>query len=187
MRLFFLLAEPPTAGGQDTEAIPGTGEDFIFGSQVQFPTVAVDKNCGDSQCRGDGAGVLGAGTAEGGQHMLLDVEAAHDRDLPDGAYHGFVGHPDESHGHVFDGHGLVAIAPGVIVDGPRQVLHRGPGGLKVQGLVFGGAENMGKIVGLEAAEDQIRVGDGQLTVFAVAYRTRVGTGCRSLSLKVVMA
>ncbi len=120
--------------------------------------------------------MLGAGAAEGGQDVFLDVVAPEDGNLANRPDHDFVGHLDEAVGNVLDGHGRPSLPGQVPVDLFGQFGKGLPAGFQVQGLVLVGTENFGKIVRLQPSQDQVGVGDCQVAVFAVAYRARVGAG-----------
>ncbi len=64
---------------------------------------AVNKNGGNSQDTGNGTGMLGTGPAECGQHMFLDIKAAHHRHLADGPHHNLVGHLQKPKGGFLNG------------------------------------------------------------------------------------
>ena len=138
--------------------------------------VAVDENFCNAQGPGDGHRVLGAGAAEGGQDVFLDVVAPEDGNLADRPDHDFVGHLDEAVGNFLKTHCRPSPPGQIPVDFLGQLGKGLPAGFQVQGLVLVGTENFGEVVRLQASQDQVGVGDRQAAVFAVAHRSRVGAG-----------
>ena len=60
--------------------------------------IPVHKDGDHAQISGDGAGMLGAGAAKDRQHVGRRIVPLHLGQGPDGAAHGFVGHPHKAQG-----------------------------------------------------------------------------------------
>lgn len=138
------VGEPDAEGGEDT----GHGR---------------DEDRADAERVGHHARVLAARAAEGGECVPGDVVALLDRDPLDGV--GDVGHGDlqVSLGHLFRG----AVVAGLLVDlaGESGELAADEG--VVKGLVAVGAEHLGEVRGLDAAEHHVGVGDRERAATAV--------------------
>ncbi len=126
----------------------------------------------DAQGVGDGAGVLSSGAAEGGEGVAGDVVAALYGDLLDRVRHVQHGDLQEPGGHL----GGRVSAP----RGGRHLLGQGVEALtdetRVEWLVAPGPEDGGEVLGADAAEHHVGVGDGERPAPAVAGGARVGPG-----------
>lgn len=143
----------------------GVGQTDAEGGQ--HPGHRRDEDGADAQCLGHGAGDLAARAAEGGQGVAGDVVTSLDGDALDRV--GDVAHrdPQEALGRLLGGQ--VADPFGEFDESaPRQ-----PG---VERLVALRAEDLREVLGLDAAEQQVGVGDGQRPAAAVAGRSGVGAG-----------
>ncbi|EWS58097.1 hypothetical protein Y694_03996 [Methylibium sp. T29-B] len=117
----------------------------------------VDEDARHAQCVGDRAGVLPAGAAETLQRVAAHVVAARDRDALDRIGH--VGHSDlqRAGGHVLRQRGTAG-RHGELLRQRAEALHHALG---VERLVAARPEHRGEICGLDAPEQQVRVGGGQ--------------------------
>ena len=117
---------------------------------------------------GDEAGVLAAGAAEAVEQIFGDVVAALHRDLLDGVGHVLDGDGDEALGDRF---GRAAVADLCGQGGETLAHHRG-----VERLVLAGAEDRREEIGLQLAEHDVGVGDGERAAAPVAGGTGIGAG-----------
>ena len=105
-----------------------------------------DEHSGDAKGSGHGAGVQRAGAAEADEGEVAGVVAPLDGDDADGLFHGGLGEAEDAGGELLDGG---QIAAGALHDGARAL------GVEADAA----AEEE---VGVEAAEDEVGVGDGGL-------------------------
>ena len=117
---------------------------------------------------GDQAGVLAAGPAEAVEQIFGDVVAALDRYLLDGVGHVLDRHGDEAVGHLLRC---------LVSDLTGQLRELRCDDFAVQPLVLGRAEDRRKKLGLQLAEHDIGIGDGERAAASVAGRAGVGA-CR---------
>ena len=119
---------------------------------------------GDAEQGGDGAGVLAAGTAEGDQRVVRRIVAAAHGDAADRLRHALVGDGAEA--------GEERLAAGLGRATVRERRHdsgeRGLGGI--------GVDRNTEAVGVEEAEEEIDVGEGERTAAAVAGRPGLCSG-----------
>ena len=136
----------------------------------QHPGQGMDQHRRHAQRVGHGAGVLAARAAEHVQDVLGHVVAALHRNLLDRVGHVGHGDLDEADRDLL-GPAAVAGGPGDLA-GERLELHGG--GLGVQRLVATGAENAREMGGLDAAEQDVGVGQRERAAVAVAGGPGVG-------------
>lgn len=139
------IGESDAEGGQDT----GHGR---------------HEDSADAERVGDHARVLAARAAEGGQRVPGDVVALLDRDPLDGV--GDVGHGDleVALGDLFRGAVVAGPLPDLAGEGGEAFADQ----CVVDGLVAVRAEHPGEMGGLDAAEGDVGVGDGERSAGAVA-------------------
>jgi hypothetical protein len=132
----------------------------------------MDEDARHAERVGDAAGVLAPGAAEALQRVAGDVIAARDRDLADGAGHRADGDVDEAFGELL---GRARGAGGGLDLGRhrREALAHDR---RVERLVAGRTEDARKLVGLDLAEQDVGVGDGERPAAPVRGRPGVGAG-----------
>ena len=96
--------------------------------------------------------MLGTSTTEDRKDVVLGVEATGLGEASDGARHRFISNPDETKG-CFKGCHCLRNSYGFVVrvDFLGHGLEGGKGGDAVEGLVFGGSEDLREILGEESA------------------------------------
>ena len=132
----------------------------------------VDEHLGHAERVGDGAGVLAAGPAEHVQDVPCDVVAALHRDLLDRVGHVRHGDLDEARRHLLG----TAVVPGGCGDLLAELCEQGFRDLGVERGVAARAEHLREVVGLDAAEQHVGVGDGERAAAPVAGRPGIGAG-----------
>ena len=111
--------------------------------------------------------MLAAGAAEAIEQIAGDVIAALHRDLLDGVGHVFDRDGDEAFGDLFGGFAGLIGGEGVKC---------GAHGVSIERLILIGAENGGEEIGLQLAEHDIGVGDGERAAAAIAGGAGIGAG-----------
>ncbi|GAA3308258.1 hypothetical protein GCM10020295_69860 [Streptomyces cinereospinus] len=147
-------------GGGVRQADTERGQDTGHGGYEHGP---------DAEQVGHCARVLSAGAAEGGQGVAGDVVALLHGDPLDRV--GDVGDGDVqvALGDLFGG----AVVAGALPDLAREGGEAVPDERRVQGLVAVGTEHLGEVAGLDPAEHDVGVGDGERAARAVAGGARV--------------
>ena len=137
----------------------------------------VNKHRGHAEGSGDGARVLGSGSAKRGEDVRRRVEPFALRDLADGSAHGLVGNLDVSQRHLLDAHLLVRAREAQLpVDLLGLSLERRSRRRRVQGLILVGAKNLGKVLRQDPAQQQVGVRHREVrAAFPVAYRPGLGS------------
>nr|CAD6595171.1 hypothetical protein RFYW14_00002 [Pseudorhizobium flavum] len=128
----------------------------------------VDHDGRNAERIGRQAGMLAAGTAEAGQHVIGDVIAALDTDFLHRIRHVLDGDRQEA---VCDFFRRTPVA-----DGRGHVLEGCANGRCVQRLVAVRAEDLREEFGRELAEHDIGVGDGERPAAAIGFRPGIGAG-----------
>ena len=141
----------------------GVGEDEAQGRELAG--MVGDDRPGEAHLAHQGGRVQRAGAAEGAEREVARVEAALDQHRAQGTDHVVVGDADDGEGRV--GH-AAAEASGDAGDG------------RVRGVGVEGHAAAEEVVGVEAAEDEIGVGDGGL---GAALAVAGGAGCRAGTLR----
>src|SRR5579863_3887833 len=122
-----------------------------------------NENATDAEGLRECAGVERAGTAEGDEREVARIVAAFDGDAAEGRLHTRVGHAEDAFGEVFES-------------------GEGPGGYGGESAAGAGFVEMHrsakKVVGMEAAEDEVCVSDGGAIATTVACGS--GHGARGL-------
>ena len=122
----------------------------------------------DAERVGDQAGVLPSRGAEAVERVFGDVVAALDGDLLDGVGHVLDGDADAAVGN------LLRRAP--VADVAGEIDEGGAHGVRIEGLIVCGAEDLGEEPRIELAEHDVGVGDGQRAAAAIGLWARVGAG-----------
>ena len=129
----------------------------------------VDEDRLHAQHVGDEAGVLRARAPEAVEHVGRDVVPALDRDLLDRVGHVVDGDLDEPVGDL----GRRAL----VADLLGECRERDGDALGVERLVAAAPENLREVLGMNLADHDVRVGDGQRTAAPIGEGTRIGA-CR---------
>jgi hypothetical protein len=158
-RLAERLLDGLLAGGADR------GEAHAVGGQERRQRM--NQHPGHTERVGDQAGVLAAGAAEAVQRVTGDVVAALYRDFLDRIGHVLDRDANEAVGDVFR-------RP--VADLARELFEPRPHGLRVEGLVLAGAEDLREEVRHQLAEHHIGVGDRERAAAPIAGRSRIGAG-----------
>mmetsp|Transcript_51433 Transcript_51433/g.164464 ORF Transcript_51433/g.164464 Transcript_51433/m.164464 type:complete len:671 (-) Transcript_51433:531-2543(-) len=171
----------PGLGGRLLPLLHHVGEADAHSGQD--PRVAVHEDRGHPEGTRDGARMLPPRAAEARQHVRGHVVALHLREGAYGPAHRLVRDADEPVGDLVHrlGRGRGQARGPRLRGGCRVHLLdiglEGPEGpLHIQGLVLVRPEDLGKEVGVDAAEGNISVGDREQPTLAVAHWARVGPG-----------
>ena len=124
------------------------------------------------QLVGNRAGMLPTSAAEHRQRIARHVVAALHRDALDGLGHVADGDFEETRRHRLGGLGLAGGARNLLRERRELVAHD----RRVEGFIGTRAEHAREVVGLDAAEHHVRIGDGQRTAAPVARRPGIGAG-----------
>ena len=119
---------------------------------------------------GDGARVLARGAAETQQPEAGRILAVVQGEFANRVRHASAGHLQEGIGQRL--HGVAG--PGLVAGGRREVGEACAGGQRIDRLVTGRAEDMGKAFGWNASEHDVAVGDRRGSVASIARRPWVG-------------
>ena len=111
--------------------------------------------------------MLPARAAEAGERVAADVMAPRDRDLADCRGHVVDGDFEESFGNF-----LEALAPDCIGD----LLQPHSRSVRVERLIAVRSEHAREMIRVDAAEEQVAIGDGERSAIAIAGRSRVRAG-----------
>ena len=136
----------------------------------EHPRQRVQQHAPHRQRLGHGAGVLAAGAAEAAQHRPAHVVPLLDRDPADRLRHPLHGDRQGALGRLFGRIGPAA------AEGHRQRLKCRPRWLWIQGLITAWAEHGRHMGRLQAAQQQVGVGDAEGPAAAVAGRAGIGAG-----------
>ena len=128
----------------------------------------MDENLSDSQSFSDSDCVLAAGTAKCCQSMLRSIMTSCLSQTANGSCHGLIGNFDETIGNFIGRHVLIL---DFLIDLLSEFLKQLLAGFGVQALILVLAKNLGEEVGQKASEEQVRVGDGEWSIFSVAHRS----------------
>ena len=117
-----------------------------------------------------GTGVLAAGAPEAAQHGLAQIVAPLDRHAPDRFRHALQGHGERTFSR------LLRRAAHRCRQRPELLTHR----LRIQRQIALGAKYRREQLRLQAAQQQVGIGDRERPAAAVTGRARIGPcGCRA--------